>query len=171
MTFMPSTNRRVTTHRLGSSAVRRAVLVLTLLAAIAIAGCGGADKERGDYVKALNRAQTALAHRFTSLQRRITPTSTPKQDQRTLVAYESAVRAAVADLRAVQPPAGFAELHRRFVGQVAGYGTALRAARGELRSDDPRRVLAAQSRLRAAIERTGVRLNATIRAINAKLKG
>jgi hypothetical protein len=158
------------THKLRSSAVRRSALIVTLLAAIAVAGCGG-NKERNDYVKALNRAQTALAHRFTSLQRRITPTSTPTQDEQTLRAYERAVRDTVTDLRAIHPPSGFAELHQRFVGQVADYGTALQSARGELRSDDPRRVLAAQSRLRAAIERTGVRLNATIRAINAKLKG
>jgi type VI protein secretion system component VasF len=150
--------------------VRRAVAVLALVV-LAATGCGGGDQRRSDYVKSLNRAQTGLAKRFTALQARITPTSTAAQDERTLQAYAGAVRDAVRDLRAVSPPAGFEALHQRCVGQVADYGTALQSARTQLRSDDPQRILAAQGRLRAAIEQTGARLNATIRAINAKLKG
>jgi hypothetical protein len=154
-------------------AVRRAAALIAVLA-LAAAGCGGGtgdDAGKKDYVAALNRAQTGLAQRFEALQRRVTPTSTPVQDQRTLSAYEAAVRDTVRDLEQVQPPEGLAALHRRFVGQVAGYGTALQAARAQLRSRDPQAVLAAQSRLRTAIERTGVRLNATIKAINDKLQG
>jgi hypothetical protein len=151
----------------------RAALVLILLAVCAAAaGCGGGgSQERNDYVAALNRAQKGLAERFKALQQRITPTSTPAQDARTLTAYEGAVQATVRNLRAVEPPPGFAALHRRFVDQVGAYGSALRVARGDLRADDPRAVLAAQARLRAAIARAGERLNATIRAINSKLKG
>jgi hypothetical protein len=148
----------------------RAALVLLLLLVLAAAGCGGGTGEQNDYVKALNRAQTGLAKRFQTLQARITPTSTPAQDAKTLQAYEGAVTATVRDLRAVDPPTGFADLHRRFVDEVADYGSALRSARGRLRSDDPQAVLAAQGRLRAQIAKAGERLNATIRAINTKIK-
>jgi hypothetical protein len=148
----------------------RAALLLALLLATVAAGCGS-TQDNGDYVKALNRAQTGLAQRFTALQQRITPTSSAKQDEKTLTAYEAAVRKAVTDLKAVDPPSGFAPLHRRFVAQVAGYGTALRTARGELGGDDPQKILAAQGRLRTAVARTGTELNATIQAINQKLKG
>jgi hypothetical protein len=147
----------------------RAAIVLCLLAALA--GCGGGSRDRSDYVKALNKAQTGLAERFQALQKRITPTSTPAQDTRTLRGYEGAVRTTVADLRAVEPPSGFGVLHRRFVGEVAEYGTALQDARGRLRGNDPQATLAAQGRLRTAIAQTGERLNATIRAINDKIKG
>lgn len=147
----------------------RAAIVLCLL--VALAGCGGGSRDRSDYVKALNKAQTGLADRFQALQKRITPTSTPAQDATTLRAYEGAVHTTVAGLRAVDPPAGFGVLHRRFVGEVAQYGTALQAARGRLRSDNAQATLAAQGRLRTAIARTGERLNATIRAINDKIKG
>jgi hypothetical protein len=147
----------------------RAAIVLCLIAALA--GCGGGSRDRSDYVKALNTAQTGLAERFGALQKRISPTSTPAQDATTLRAYEGAVRTTVADLRAVDPPSGFGALHQRFVGEVAQYGTALQAARGRLRGDDPQAILAAQGRLRSAIARTGERLNATIRAINDKIKG
>ena len=151
----------------------RAALVLSLLVALAAlaAGCGGGSQERNDYVKALNNAQTGLAERFQALQTRITPTSTPAQDAKTLRSYEGAVGETVRGLRTVQPPSGFDELHRRFVGEVADYGIALRAARSRLRGDDPQARLAAQGRLRTAIARAGERLNATIRAINTKIKG
>jgi cytochrome c556 len=150
--------------------MRLRAISVALVAAVAVAGCGGANPERTDYVKALNRAQSGLAQRFGALQARITPTSTPAQDARTLRAYEAAVQATVSDLRTVHPPAGFGALHRRFVGEVADYGRAVRNARADLRSDDPKTVLAAQGSLRAAIARTESGLNATIQAINSKLK-
>jgi hypothetical protein len=169
--MMPPRSRGVDRY-LRSRMRARAVVLLALLcaAAAAAAGCG-AQKDHGDYIAALNRAQTGLAKRFTALQARITPTSSAKQDAKTLSAYEAAVDDAVAGLRAVKPPAGFDVLHRRFVGEVAGYGTALRTARGELGRDDPQAILAAQGRLRTAVAQTGTRLNATIRAINQKLEG
>jgi hypothetical protein len=149
----------------------RAVVLLALLAAsLATAGCGS-GKDNDQYVTSLNRAQTGLAQRFGALQARITPTSSAKQDEKTLRAYEAAVRDAVTTLRGVSPPDGFSALHQRFIGQVADYGTALKTARSELRADDPQAILAAQGRLRTAVAKTGTRLNATIQAINQKLKG
>lgn len=148
----------------------RAAVLIALVLALAATGCGS-DDGRGGYVKALNQAQTGLQQRFTQLGARITPTSSAKEDQRTLAAYESAVGTTVKDLRAIEPPSGFEALHRRFVGEVAGYGTALRAARSRIDSDDPRAILAAQGRLKTAVQQTGRQLNATIEAINKKLKG
>jgi hypothetical protein len=148
----------------------RAALLLALLLATVAAGCGS-KQDSGDYVQALNQAQAGLAQRFDALQQQITPTSSATQDQRTLTAYAAAVRKAVVDLQAVDPPSRVAPLHRRFVAQVADYGAALRTARGELGADDPQKILAAQGRLRTAVARTGTRLDATIRAINQQLKG
>jgi hypothetical protein len=150
--------------------------VITLLAAAAtavvLAACGGGGdaKERQGYVEALNAAQTSLAQRFTALQKQVTPTSTAAEDARTLSAYETAVRETVADLRAVHPPPGFEDLHRRFIAQVGDYGTALRSARAAIGRGRPQDILAAQGRLKADVQRTGERLNATVQAINAKLK-
>ncbi|MET0602162.1 MAG: hypothetical protein ABW167_09260 [Baekduia sp.] len=148
----------------------RAGVLLALILAVVVAGCGG-DEDRDAYVKALNKAQTGLAQRFATLQSRVTPTSNAEQDSKTLRAYEAAVETTVDDLRAVDPPDGLAPLHRRFVAQITAYGTALRTARSELDGDDPRAILAAQGRLRSAVTVAGRRLDATIRAINQKLKG
>jgi len=149
----------------------RAATLLVLLVAAVLASCGGGDSERSDYVGALNKAQNGLAQRFTQLQAKITATSSAAQDRATLKAYEGAVGTTVKDLRAIEPPEGFDELHQRFVGEVADYGDALRKARAELDGDDPQEILAAQGRLRTAVQRTGVKLNATIKAINDKLQG
>jgi len=148
----------------------RAGVLLALMLAVVVAGCSGGD-DHGAYVKALNRAQAQLAARFAKLQSRITPTSDAAQDVKTLQAYEAAVATTVGDLRAVEPPAGLAPLHRRFVAEVTAYGAALRKARGELRAEDPQAILAAQGRLRSAVAATGRQLNATIQAINRKLEG
>jgi hypothetical protein len=148
----------------------RAGVLLALILAVVTAGCGG-DQDRDAYVKALNKAQTGLAQRFTTLQSQITPTSNAAQDIKTLRAYEAAVGATVSDLRAVDPPDGLAPLHRRFVDEVAAYGSALRTARSELNGDDPRAILAVQGRLRGAVTAAGRQLDATIQAINQKLQG
>jgi hypothetical protein len=171
---MPSISQRVTP--LWSRAVRHAVvLTLVALAAAATTGCGGAkngsvDGGRSAYVAALNDAQRSLTKRFEALQAKVTPTSTPAQDQRTLDAYGRVVDDTVRRLQAIHPPPGFQPLHRRFVAQVAAYGTALQAARRRLRSNDPRTVLAAQATLRDAVARAGARLNATVKAINDRLR-
>jgi hypothetical protein len=148
----------------------RAVTLTVLLLAALVSGCGS-QKNHDGYVQALNRAQNGLTERFRALQSRVTPTSSPQQDARTLRAYEAAVGATVTELRRVKPPAGLDALHRRLVGQVAGYGAALRTARGQLGGTDPQGILAAQGRLRATVTQTGTRLNATIQAINQKLRG
>jgi hypothetical protein len=148
----------------------RAAIVLALLLA-SVAGCGSTDHSGRDYVQAINRAQTGLVKRFTTLQAKVTPTSSAAQDRQTLLAYEAAVRKTVTDLRAVQPPSGLDALHRQFIAEVGAYGTALRTTRGELRSENAQAILAAQGRLRTAVARTGTRLNATIAAINRKLQG
>jgi hypothetical protein len=148
----------------------RAGVLLALILAVVTAGCGG-DQDRDAYVKALNKAQTGLTQRFTALQAQITPTSDAAHDIKTLRAYEAAVGTTVSDLRAVDPPDGLAPLHRRFVDEVAAYGSALRKAGSELNGDDPRAILAVQGRLRSAVTAAGRQLDATIQAINQKLQG
>jgi uncharacterized lipoprotein len=149
---------------------RAAALIAPTLAAAAVAGCG-VDSTNDEYVQQLNQAQTGLAKRFTQLQARITATSTAAQDRRTLQQYEAAVATTVTDLRKIDPPQGFDRLHREFVGEVSEYGAALRGARAQLDGDDPRAILAAQGRLRTAVAATGRKIDATISAINRKLKG
>lgn len=150
----------------------RVAILLALAAAVALAGCGGGggDDGRTGYATALNRAQNGLLKRVNQLNTRITPTSTPAQDRKTLAAYETAVGTAVRDLRAIDPPDDLQRLHQQFVGQVAEYGTVVHRARTQL-NGSRRAALAARSELPQALQRVARKIDGTIKAINAKLQG
>jgi hypothetical protein len=145
--------------------------LLALIAAVALAGCGSDTGANDDYATALNAAQNGLLKRVTQLNERITATSTPAQDRATLKVYATAVDSAVRDLRAIDPPEGLDRLHQQFVGEVAEYGTVVRQARDQLSSGSVKSGLAVRGTLPAALERIAQKLNATIKAINAKLQG
>ena len=149
----------------------RAGTLLALIAAAVLAGCGGGDGANDDYVTALNQAQNGLLKRVTQLNTRITATSTPAQDRATLKAYEAAVGTAVRDLRAIDPPDGFDGLPQQFVGEVAESGTVVRRARTQLGSGSAKSSLTVRRTLPTSLERIAQKLNATIKAINAKLQG
>jgi hypothetical protein len=158
---------------MGAPRVRAlAVVLFAVVVGPAVAACGGDDVVRTDnrYVREVNRAQTEFADRFRRLSTRITPTSTPRQDRRTLNRFQAAVEAVVRRLRAVRPPARVRALHRRLIAQIGGYGDQIVAARRAFASRDPRRVLAAQGRLIAAVKATGARINRTVDQINARLR-
>jgi hypothetical protein len=141
---------------------------IALVLALAAAGCGSSSDGHADYAKALNQAQTGLQRRFAQLGDKVTPTSTPVQDRRTLAAYQTAVSATVHDLRQIEPPSGFEALHRQFVGEVSDFGTALRQARVRIAAGN---ALQARTTVKAAADQTGRRVDATIEAINKKLEG
>ncbi|HYF25653.1 MAG TPA: hypothetical protein VD931_07955, partial [Baekduia sp.] len=111
-----------------------------------------------------------FAQTFERLRDRITATSTPQQDRRTLASFRAAVDDAVGDLRAIEPPQEVAALHRRLVGQIGSYGTALERARRTFGSADARRVLAAQAQLVERISTISGSINATINEINDELR-
>jgi hypothetical protein len=151
---------------------RRAVAALAGVAlTLPSAACGGGGTNAGSnrYINAVNAAQNDFAQRFNRLSTRITATSTPQQDRRTLGQFEVAVEAVVRRLRAVHPPARVEGLHRRLIAQIGGYGGQIAAARRAFASRDRQRVLAAQGRLVGAVNDTGARVNRTIDQINHRL--
>ena len=141
-----------------------------LVAALALGACGGDTEERNAYVDEINAAQNRFAKRFDELNTRITPTSTPQEDRRTLNAYESVVRDTLAQLRGVTPPEGLEDQHRRFVAIIADYGAAVRQAREAVVDGTAQEALTAQQRLKDTVEQITRRLNDTIADINRELK-
>jgi hypothetical protein len=142
------------------------------LAAVAVpvaAGCSS-DDEANAYVSRVNRAQDDFATTFRRLSSQITATSTPADDRRTLGRFSAAVDRAVVRLRAVEPPAEVAGLHRQLIGAIDGYGREIERARAAFRSTSTRRIIAAQTELVSAITAVSARINRTIEQINATLE-
>lgn len=159
-------------HPVLSPAVRVRTLLpmLAAAAAIALGACGEDVKAKNDYISAVNRAQTSFQSRFERLQSKITAVSTPRQDDATLRQFGSAVDAVTAELKRIKPPGEVAELHRRFVTEVESYGTVAAQARKDFKSDDPRKVIAANRRFSGAVTKTASQITATVNEINRKLQ-
>jgi hypothetical protein len=152
------------------SRVARALVSLAAVVALAGAsGCG--DSERNNkYVDAVNKAQNSFAATFDRLQGEITTTSSPGKDRQTLERFQGAIDKVVADLRAVDTPETVETLHRRLIAQIASYGDEIDKAEKAFASKDPARILGAQSRLVTAVTQVSTKINATIDAINKKLR-
>lgn len=135
-----------------------------------LAGCGGSD-EADAYVDAVNQTQKRFAKRIDQLSRDIPSTSTPAKDRRTLVAFKRAADRAVSELRRIDVPAEVTTEHRQLVDGIADYGMQIDSARSAIASNDPRRLLAAQTELVSAVTAVGARINRAIEAINRKLGG
>jgi hypothetical protein len=144
-----------------------AVAVLPLLAA-----CGGREEaeQANAYVDAVNQAQSRFTGTFERLSDRLGATSTPGRDRRVLRQFQDAVDDTVARLRGIEVPGAVADLHGQLVAQVASYGEEITRARRALRSADPSRVLEAQTALVSAVTDVSERINATIDAINQRLR-
>jgi hypothetical protein len=150
--------------------VRRLLPVLLGALALAAAGCGDDNKASNAYVEAVNKAQNDFAATFDRLSSRITSTSTPDQDRKTLAGFKGAVDEVVTDLRAIEAPGKVKPLHQRLVAEIAAYGTQIDRAKRAFASRNPRTIARAQTQLRGAITRVSSQINRTIDQINAKLR-
>lgn len=143
--------------------------VAVAAAVLAAAGCGETERNN-KYVEAVNKAQNAFAATFERLQGQITRDSSEKQDRDTLNRFQNAIDRVVADLRAVDTPERVQTLHQRLIAQIASYGDEIEKAERAFESKDPARILGAQGRLVTAVTQVSTKINATIDAINKKLR-
>jgi hypothetical protein len=148
----------------------RVLPVALVVAAIVVSGCGSDVKERNDYVDAVNKAQNGFAASFDRLSKRITSTSTPAQDRRTLDGFKQAVDRAVTQLRAIPVPDSVKGLHAQLVNEIAAYGREIDKAKRAFASSSPQEVIKAQTQLVTAVTRVSTQINHTIDQINKKLR-
>jgi hypothetical protein len=147
-------------------------VLLVVAAALVVAGCGAdkAAERRNAYADQVNRAQSDFAQSFKSLSKRITRTTTPGRGRRTLQGFEDAVDNVVTDLRRIDAPSDLQPLHRRLIGEIAGYGRAIHRAKVAFATGSPQRILRAQSALVNSTTEISARINRTIAAINRRLQ-
>jgi uncharacterized lipoprotein YmbA len=94
---------------------RIALLATFLVAALALAACGGDNTKKNAYIRELTAAQTQYQAKAKLIEADATPTSTPSQDRRTLDRFSAAIGETIAALRAIHPPAEVGAEHRAFV--------------------------------------------------------
>jgi outer membrane murein-binding lipoprotein Lpp len=149
---------------------RLAPVLVVVVAALLISGCGSDNKQTNKYVDAVNKAQTDFASTFDRLSSRITATSTPEQDQQTLDGFKAAVDKVVGDLRAVEVPSKVKGLHGQLVAEISAYGAEINKAKRAFADGDPQTIEKAQTALVSAVTRVSSQINGTIDAINKKLR-
>jgi hypothetical protein len=94
---------------------RIAFLATLLIAATALAGCGGDNTEKNAYIRELTAAQTQYQRKAKRIEADATPTSSPGQDRRTLGRFSAAIAETIAALRAIEPPSEVTAEHKAFV--------------------------------------------------------
>jgi hypothetical protein len=144
-----------------------AALALTLLVA---AGCGSQHKDENAYVDAVNKAQTDFSTTFEKLSSRITSTSTPGQDRRTLQGFQDAIDSVVRHLKAVKAPQRVQPLHEQLVSEISSYGDQITKAKKAFASRSASKIVKAQTDLVSAVTRVSAEINKTIDQINQKLR-
>src|SRR3954465_9634846 len=142
-----------------------------LAATVALAGCGSSGAtDANRYVDGVNRAQARFVHDVSGLSGRVTSSSNPREDTTVIRGFDDAIARVTRDLRTIEPPGKVSALHRRLVAAIAAYGREIRRETSVLRSGDPRALVSAQQRLLRATTTVSRSINATIAAINRRLK-
>ncbi len=151
--------------------MRRLLPVLVVVVgALLVSGCGSDTKEANNYVDSVNKAQNDFASTFDKLSSQITSTSTAQQDRQTLDGFKRAVDKVVVDLRSVKVPSKVKDLHGQLVGEISAYGKEIDKAKAAFSGNDPKAIVRAQTDLVSAVTRVSGQINQTIDAINKKLR-
>jgi hypothetical protein len=146
------------------------VVAFALTLSLVAAGCGSDNKQKNNYVDAVNKAQTDFSTTFDKLSSKITATSTPGQDRQTLQGFQDAIGSVVRNLRAVKAPATVKPLHDRLITEISGYGAEIARAKRAFASRSAAKIVRAQTDLVSAVTAVSAQINKTIDQINARLR-
>ena len=98
---------------------RIALRATFLIAAVALAACGGGSDESNRYIRELTTAQQNFQRKAIQLGAEPTKTTTPRQDRRTLRRYAAAIADTITALRAIEVPSEVVAEHGRLVSAFA----------------------------------------------------
>ncbi len=150
---------------------RMAPTVAPILAALALAACGGSDKkEQNAYAREVNAAQSKFASTVRTVSEEVRPGSSVSRQQRTLRRFEAAIDGVVEDLRDIDPPSEVEREHERLVAVLRGFGADIEKANEAMRNPTPRSIDVAKQRVASATQSVNARVDAAIAAINVKLR-
>jgi outer membrane murein-binding lipoprotein Lpp len=150
------------------------IAVLSLVtAALLLAGCGSDSakiKRNNDYVRQINAAQQTFATAASTISSLITPTSLPASDAASLQKLGTTLDGTVAAFQAANPPSGLGSLHQQLIDELHRYAAAVHAAGAKVGSETALQETVTLRKLVADIQTIDAQFNATVDAINKKLK-
>jgi len=148
---------------------RTAFLATLVIAAAALAACGGDNAEKNRYIRDLEAAQLTYKANAERIEASATRTSTPAEDRRTLDRFAAAINDTVVALRRIDVPPEVAAEHRRFVAvfvtwhdDITRFVAAIHrpTAAGVRRAQ--RRIAAANLTFNAALRKAGTDIDAAL---------
>jgi hypothetical protein len=151
-------------------ALRGALAVALALSVIAAAGCGADTKAKNTYVTAVNKAQADFVAVVDDSESRIGANSSDADTATQLDGIRQAAADVVVELRGIKPPGSARALHTSLVHEAEGLVAAFKRAADAYHSGDPSKILKAKVRLSDDIKAVNRQLNATIQALNEKLR-
>lgn len=143
---------------------------MLVLAAVALAGCGGDVTQENDYVEQVGAAQRAYVDRFEAIRVRLTATSTVEQDRQTLADFSTATERFVAKLKAVTRPGRVADEHAELVGALERYERRIDVASRRLESGSATERAKVRTELSSSVVETQEEVVSAIAAINKALR-
>jgi hypothetical protein len=147
----------------------RAALAVALVLVLAT-GCGDDTKAKNAYVTAVNKAQSDFVAVVDDSESRISGNATDADTATQLDMIRAAAAKVVAELRAIKPPDKARTLHGNLVSEAQGLVAAFRKAADAYHSGKPSDILTAKVDLSKEVTRVNAQLNATIQALNEKLR-
>lgn len=152
----------------------RTGLPLGALLAATVAACGASEgnstEEKNAYVRRINAAQRTYAVTVANVKKSITPSSTPRQDQRTIERFQDAITDIIRNLRTIKVPSDVRREHGLLVAAMTGFGKDIAATARTLRRPTIQAVAEAQRMLGAATITVNTKLAAARGAINRRLR-
>jgi len=148
---------------------RTAFLATLVIAAAALAACGGDNAQQNRYIRDLEAAQLTYKTNAERIEAGATQTSTPSEDRRTLDRFAGAIDQTVAALRRIDVPPEVVAEHRRFVAvfvtwhdDIARFVAAIeRPTRDGVRRAQ-RRIAAANLTFNANLRKAGTDIDAAL---------
>jgi hypothetical protein len=151
-------------------ALRGVLAVALALSSMAATGCGGDTKAKNEYVTAVNKAQADFVAVVDDSESRIGGDASDQETAKQLDMIRAAAAKVVVELRATKPPGSARTLHASLVREAEGLVAAFKKAADAYQSGEPSKILTAKVQLSKDITRVNKQLNATIQALNEKLR-
>lgn len=145
-----------------------------LLVSAALVACGAAEgnstEDKNAYVERINAAQRTYAMTVTNVKKSVTPTSTPRQDRRTIERFQTAIAEILETLRTIKVPSDVRKEHGQLVAVFTRLDKDIALAAKTLRERTVQAVAEAQRLLGAATVTVNTKLATARQAINRRLR-